>query len=1446
MRTIPLNRRFVEWRDEAVEPSALWWRFALSDSLLKWSDLQARRRVVLLAEAGSGKTVELAYQAKQLSADGKFAFYATVQDVGHEGLDGALRSIDQKRLYTWRESDQPAWFFIDSIDEAKLDNIRLDKALRQLANGIDGQEHRAFIVLSGRYTDWEFARDARRFHDELPVPSDEPEKPSPSLKTLIHRLLSHERESKTSPRETLLVALMAPLDDEQVRVYLKAKGISKIDGFLEAIQSGNLQDIVRRPLDLDWLVQYWRTHGRLGSFEDILDSSLRERIREVNRDRSRLDNLDEERAMRGLERIGASLVFGRKATIAIPDTDAPPSADQNVLTIEAVLPDWTNSQQQLLLNRPAFDPSTLGRARLHNDNEGVVRGFLAARWLLRLHNANLPERKLHSLLFAQSYGIDLVRPSLKETAAWLSLWNESIAQEVVRRDPFLLLNSGDPSSLPASTRAAVLQALVTRIRRGEETPFLDLSSVTRFAQQDIAPIVRILWMSDSQHAEIRVLLLRLIWLGALRDCTELAAGAAYGRFQDQSTLIMAGRALIATSDANRRRNYADYVKHHQLTLPPVVIWEAIESLFPAYIGVEDFIKICSVIIGPPKVEEGFGIEWGGAALAEKLHDANSLTQLIRGLLKLDENGLFPDRDGNLEQFSAIGPILSAAAEQLLKIEPSDTAPEAAIDAILYLRARENYYANKLRGKTQDVISKLNETPERRRTTFWRAVDCLSRSNVLNGRGLLSTGQMQFLGWPAGLVTEDIDWLLADGLLRKSGDEQRLAANAALELWDKAGKPELVLARIKTAAQASAAMSAAISDWLQSVNRSAELRRSEARYQEVVAEGKRRQEEREQSWFDFVNSLRNDSEPLSAVNPTTAKGVDNRLYHLWQLLSQADGKKAGSRHASDDVTPLIELVGDKATKAFTACMRQMWRAWRPTLRSERPPKVRNQISQNDCMGLSAVSIEAANDLAWATKLTEAEAVRAAEYATLEINGLPNWVTDLAAAWPEAVKHVLAAEIVSDLNNPEPSAYWALLDYIDRDEQRPVAALMAQPLWHELQSRAELHPGALQRITSILRQHLTAEQKPQAFKLAIMRFNATDDSQVAALYLGLACTIDPQAATDSLIEKLKVLDEAKKVMLAQWVLPQIFGSRFSRNTGGSIDLDLGTLERLVILAYKNVRVAEDHNHANGTVYTPDQRDFAEGARSAAFNRLVRTPGHPTFDAILRLIEIPDFPVPRSRLLALAHERAATDSELTPWNGGDAVEYEQQFERVPTTGRELQQLLIQRFADLQHELVHGDFFQGTTLSDLPDETKVQRWIADRMRVMQGASYSVEREPETVAAKKPDVVFTARSSTVKVPTEIKVAESWSLADLKHALEHQLCRKYLRDRDCREGLLVLVHQRSRPKGWKFPDGRYHTFAELVQRLHNFAAQIRRKSFEGPQPELVVIDVSGCAKFEQK
>ncbi len=1386
--TISLNRQFYESSGDSGELNNSSYRLAagLSDGLLGWPELLVKRRVVILAEGGSGKTEELKEQARLQTSAGKFAFYATVQDVGRDGLKDALRNADRNRLNAWTLSDQPGWFFIDSIDEAKLDNIRLERALRQIADAILSNEGRAHIILSGRFTDWEFARDARRLNEELPLPRENPTEPVRSLESLVRGLLRHEKRPERTPAETPLIVVMAPLDAERVRAYALGKRTPQLDGLIAAIRAASLWEFARRPLDLDWLVRHWRSHGRLGSLAEMIETSLHERLQEKDPDRARHDRLAPEHAQRGLERIGAALVFGRQTTIAIPDNDEPSNDSQGAVKIEDVLSDWSFQDRLQLLARPAFDPATFGRARLHNDNEGVVRGYLTARWLRRLRQANLPQRRLHDLLFARTYEIDLVKPSMHETAAWLSLWDEGVATEVIRRAPYLLFTAGDPASLPAQTRQAVLTALIERMRRGEETPLLDLNSLTRFAQPDIVPLLRTIWEVDKANIEIRRFVLRLVWLGKLTECAHLAESASFGRDPDFYIAITAGRAIIAAGGERERLAYASYIEKNCSSISATLVWEAVEELFPRIIGIDDLLTILATVHLGDDEGGGFNLEWNGTDLATKLTSAVELTQLIVGLLgQLGPETDDSHADESSSRSAQYAPMLGKAAELLLELSPPNIAPDVAIDAVLRIGDRRFDWAQRRLNKGAGAVEQLHRTPARRQTAFWRAALCFRNHGMLSGQTLLHTFQMDFLGWHAGLVLDDIDWLLTDAPGRELAAERQLAINASLSLWSKEGEQSEVLkTRIATVAATETEMMAAFMEWMTPRTKTEEEINRDKELAETMRTGEAKRSEKEQSWIDFVSTMRSEPAQLRIPLSTTSKTVDGRIYDLWQLLRQAT--RGNSHYSIESVAPIAEIAGDEVAAAFSDGLAKSWRAWRPTLRSSRPPNERNQIGMIDCMCIAGVSIEAASRPDWVNQLTHEHAVRATEYATLEINGFPDWIGALSLRWPAAVEAVLAREVASDLDSPISDIHYQTLEDIYRCRS-VLAQLISPRLWSEVQARPDLNQLALRPMLPILAVGLSGKDKEDFYTLALARFQDIDDPKICAQYLGAAYRINAQGATNALVAKLELLGETEKTVLVEQVLPKLFGSRWSDSIPMTPSLDIDTLVRLVVLAHRIVRIENDRDRANKGVYSPDERDEAQEARSAAFNTLVSTPGPATFDAMKRLIDLPDFPIPKSRMHALAHARASEDAELSPWSADEAVQVEQQFERPPATGKELQLVALQRLEDIQHDLIHGDFQQGTTLSMLPDEAAVQNWVADRLRQVQGNAYSIEREPHVAEEKEPDLRFRSKATDANVAVEIKVVESWTLPQLELALVSQLCGQYLRSQDGREGILLLV-----------------------------------------------------------
>ena len=154
------------------------------------------------------------------------------------------------------------------------------------------------------------------------------------------------------------------------------------------------------------------------------------------------------------------------------------------------------------------------------------------------------------------------------------------------------------------------------------------------------------------------------------------------------------------------------------------------------------------------------------------------------------------------------------------------------------------------------------------------------------------------------------------------------------------------------------------------------------------EGMRRQSEfeqaaRDRSWVDFVDQLRSAPEQLCQLLPPGPDFVDVRLHRLWVLLRSTVGRDA--RFAIDSVAGLEPMLGPEITESVHDGLVRHWRAGRPLLKSAREPAKRNNIRPLDCMGITGVTLEAKGSDRWAARLTSAEAVLAASYATLEING-----------------------------------------------------------------------------------------------------------------------------------------------------------------------------------------------------------------------------------------------------------------------------------------------------------------------------------------------------------------------------------------------------------------------------------------------------------------------------
>ena len=392
-----------------------------------WPELLKQPRVVILAEAGSGKTREMREQAKRLAAQGKFAFFVALESLDREALTGTMSADEERAFEAWKaDGRSTAWFFLDSVDELKLTQGKLDRALGRFAKAIDGHLDRARVVISCRPSDWRPVLDLATVQARLPVvPKQAKTIPAPEemfLAALRHegRGGGAEDEDGEAPTDKVRTVVLLPLGARQIQHFAHSRGVKDAAAFLAEIDKRDAWTFARRPLDLSDLVATWTTSGRLGTRAEQHEANIATKLKD-DPDRPDRGVLSEARARLGAERLALALALTRTRTIRAPEQAFDPERHEGVLDPAQVLPDWREDERQALLRRALFDPATYGRVRFHHRS---VQEYLAAAHLWRLREKGMSTKALLALAVRALLRGRCRFPSMRAIAAWLALWDE--------------------------------------------------------------------------------------------------------------------------------------------------------------------------------------------------------------------------------------------------------------------------------------------------------------------------------------------------------------------------------------------------------------------------------------------------------------------------------------------------------------------------------------------------------------------------------------------------------------------------------------------------------------------------------------------------------------------------------------------------------------------------------------------------------------------------------------------------------------------------------------------------------------------------------------------------------------------------------------------------------------------------------------------------------------
>ncbi len=319
--------------------------FGLGDAL-RWSDLISEYRLIILSEAGSGKTEEIRNAASELRKLGKHAFFLRLEHIAND-FEDAFEIGTFEGFEEWLSSGEEGWLLLDSVDEARLRNPSdFELAIKKLSRRIRLVKDNTHIVITGRTYAWRPRTDLALCTSHLPYTITKrsgTQKLDEGDNTDESSLIDKDNKNKTE--SVFKIVSLDDLTSDQITSFLKARGIETSQVFLDAVERADAWSFTSRPQDLEELIEFWIDNGRIGTRLEIMRNSIERRLTERDQNRADINPLSKLRSLEGARILAAATTLVQDPTIRVPD-----GADNTKgIAVQSILPDWDDNDQSTLL-----------------------------------------------------------------------------------------------------------------------------------------------------------------------------------------------------------------------------------------------------------------------------------------------------------------------------------------------------------------------------------------------------------------------------------------------------------------------------------------------------------------------------------------------------------------------------------------------------------------------------------------------------------------------------------------------------------------------------------------------------------------------------------------------------------------------------------------------------------------------------------------------------------------------------------------------------------------------------------------------------------------------------------------------------------------------------------------------------------------------------------------
>ena len=536
-----------------------------------WDYYKEYQSIILLGPPRQGKTNEFQFQSSLLQN----GFFLPLRELSHpEKPQDAFDDKTRERWDLWLQSDLSGELFIDALDEGKLDAPKLIKHIVRWLKGLGNTVlNRLRIHLSCRESDW------TRIDDDAWRNLFPPTTP----------------EKKDSSGGYVVLALL-DLTESAVREYSLHKGVDP-NSFLSDLP-GHARSFLQRPQTLRMLLEEYSTTGRYArDLRELYERVIGTRLQEYNEYRQDFKAPD----VPLLKKETIAEYYAVSTQMSAREIIAEFNADP-LKHVPTGLSGDPLETERVVFSTSLFEWYSNGQYRFADP--GLTDYLVARRLNELLCQGNISPEKITVLFFPHPEAEEVV-PRLKNIVGWLCALDPHFRQEIIQRNPGLVLHDY-VGNLSDDDRIAIWRWLVKQYAGREWFDYRQVSQyVGQLACKPLASNLRAV-LCDKEHfgRDLRILATEIIRHGRLKALTGELTSIVKDPNENDVVRRYAATALAETAPGQLP------VLKAWLDLPAEqdpdndLLGTALDLLWPDYIDLETLITHLR-----PQQSDHFGRFW---------------------------------------------------------------------------------------------------------------------------------------------------------------------------------------------------------------------------------------------------------------------------------------------------------------------------------------------------------------------------------------------------------------------------------------------------------------------------------------------------------------------------------------------------------------------------------------------------------------------------------------------------------------------------------------------------------------------------------------------------------------------------------------------------------------------------------------------------------------------